>query len=135
MPRFYFHIRDAGQRRSRDELGLDFPDVETAYLEAFRAAEGIRAEFVARGQNPQDYAIEVTNAADELVFDLPFSEIFDRRAGRYVLQSKIVRAAREQGNRMVQLSAEVAEQVRLVRENLRRSQDLLNSLGQGRSAA
>ncbi|MBQ0819500.1 hypothetical protein KBI52_04585 [Microvirga sp. HBU67558] len=134
MPRFYFHIRDADQRRSRDELGLDFPDAETAYLEAFRSAEDIRAEFMARAQNPQDYAIEVTNAADELVFDLPFSEIFDRHAGRHAPRSEIVRAAREQGDRMMRLTAEVAEQVRLVRENLRRSRDLLNSLGQPRGA-
>lgn len=130
MPHFYFHIRGADQRRSRDESGLDFPDVETAYLEAFRAAEGIRGEFVARGQNPQDYAIELANAADELILDLPFAEIFDRHAGRQVTRS-MIRAAREQGKRMMQLSAEVAEQVRLVRENLRRSQDLLSSFGQG----
>ncbi|WP_414471337.1 DUF6894 family protein [Microvirga sp. M2] len=130
MPHFYFHIRDADQRRSRDRLGLEFPDVETAYLEAFRAAEGIRGVFVARGRNPRDYAIEVANAADELILDLPFAEIFDRHAGRHVPRS-MIKAAREQGNRMMRLSAEVAEQVRLVRENLRRSQDLLNSLGRG----
>ena len=94
------------------------------------AGEGIRAEFLARTQNPEDYAIEVTNAADELVFDLPFSEIFGRHAGRQVSRP-IVRMAREQRDRMIRLSAEVAEQVRLLQENLRRSQDLLDSLGTG----
>ena len=76
MPRFFFHIRGTHQELSRDELGLDFPDVETAYRVTFCAAYDIRAEFAARGQHPCDYTIEVMNAADELVFSLPFSEAF-----------------------------------------------------------
>ena len=38
MPHFFFHVRGACQELSRDELGLDFPDVETAYRETFSAA-------------------------------------------------------------------------------------------------
>ena len=59
MPRFFFHVRFDHHNRSRDELGLDFPDVETARTEALRAAKDLRDEFVAHGQNMRDYAIEV----------------------------------------------------------------------------
>ena len=78
MPRFFFHVRGADERLSRDELGLDYPNEETAYLEAFRAAKDLRGEFAVRGENPQDYVIEVANASHELVFDLPFADVFDQ---------------------------------------------------------
>jgi hypothetical protein len=73
MPRFYFHIRDHGQDLSRDLLGLDYPDVETAYDEAVRAARDLAGEFAARGENPEDYAIEAVNTSGEVAFTLPFS--------------------------------------------------------------
>jgi hypothetical protein len=82
MPHFFFHVRGARQELSRDELGLDFPDVETAYRETFCAARDIRAVFTARGRQPRDYTIEVENAANELVFRLPFSEALDHRVPR-----------------------------------------------------
>ena len=78
MPRFFFHIRSADQRLSRDELGVDFPDLETAYVEVFRAARDICDAFTTRGEDPQDYVIAVANASHEFVFDLPFSYVFDR---------------------------------------------------------
>jgi hypothetical protein len=52
MPHFFFHVRSIGWSLSRDELGLEFPDAETAYREAFRAASAIEDEFAARGQSP-----------------------------------------------------------------------------------
>jgi hypothetical protein len=36
--RYFFHLR-IGATLSVDEIGLDLPDVETAYLEAFKAAQ------------------------------------------------------------------------------------------------
>ena len=71
MPRFFLHIRGNGQGRSDDEFGLDFPDVETVRSEVVRAAQDVKHIFIARGQDPRDYAIEVcllytSDAADEL---------------------------------------------------------------------
>ena len=77
MPRFFFHVRFDHLSRSQDELGLDFPDAETARLEAVRAARGLIDEFAAQRQNPRDYAIEAENVSGELVFRLPFAELFD----------------------------------------------------------
>ena len=77
LPLFFFHIRGDRQELSRDELGLEFPDVETAYRETFFAARDIRSVFAARGRHPRDYVIEVVNAEDKLVFRLPFSDILN----------------------------------------------------------
>jgi uncharacterized protein DUF6894 len=74
MPRFFFHIRGVHQELSRDELGLEFPDVKTVCIETICAARDIGAELAACGRSPRDYTIEVVNAAGELVFALPFSE-------------------------------------------------------------
>jgi hypothetical protein len=82
MPRFLFHVRFDHYNRSRDELGLDFPDVETAYRETFCAARDIMAVFAACGQHPRDYTIEVVDAADELIFKLPLSGSLDHQALR-----------------------------------------------------
>ena len=87
MPRFFFHVRFDHHNRSRDELGLDFPDVETARAEAVRAAKDLRDEFVAQGQNPRDYAIEVENGSGELVFPPAVLQAFrclSRRGGRFL---------------------------------------------------
>jgi hypothetical protein len=75
MPCFFLHIRGNGQGRSEDEFGLDFPDVETARSEVVRAAQDLKHIFIARDQDPRDYAIEVENDTGEVVFRLPFSEI------------------------------------------------------------
>src|SRR3712207_3297985 len=91
-------------------------------------------EWLRKGQNPRDYAFEVMNGAGEVVFELPFSEALDRQAGRRPAHlPRAIRMAVERGGRMMRLTAEVAEQAQLARENLRRSRDLLNSLGRGRA--
>jgi hypothetical protein len=77
MPLFFFHIRGADERLSRDEIGLEFPDVRTLYFTTLCAAWDVGAELEALGHNPRDCAIEVMNAANELVFKLPFSEALD----------------------------------------------------------
>jgi hypothetical protein len=82
MPWFFFHVRGIRQELSRDELGLDFPDVETAYLETLCAARDIGTAFAASGRNVRDFRIEVTNAADELIFRLPISEAIDHQVPR-----------------------------------------------------
>ena len=74
MPLFFFHIRSVRQELSRDELGLEFPDVTTVYRETLCAARDIAIELAACGRSPRDYAIEVMTDADELVLELRFSE-------------------------------------------------------------
>ncbi|WP_409564977.1 DUF6894 family protein [Microvirga sp.] len=41
IPCFYFHLR-AAQDLNPDEVGLEPPDAETAYLKAFQTAQDMR---------------------------------------------------------------------------------------------
>jgi hypothetical protein len=95
MPRFFFHIRSNGNGRSCDDLGLDFPSVETACSEALRAAQGLKGAFAARGEDPRDHAIEIENEAGEVVLHLPFSEVFDDLIGVGILRSQEVQGREE----------------------------------------
>ena len=79
MPRFFFHVRGNCRELSRDGLGFDLPDVDTACLMTISAARDLRTVFADRGQDPRDYVIEIRNAADELVFELPFAAAFDQQ--------------------------------------------------------
>src|SRR5687768_11214208 len=83
LPRFFFHVRKFRQELSRDEFGFDLPDVETACLMTISAARDLQVVFPAGGRDPQEYAIEVRNAADEMVFQLPFSAAFDHQESQF----------------------------------------------------
>ncbi|MBQ0819502.1 hypothetical protein KBI52_04600 [Microvirga sp. HBU67558] len=80
MPRFYFHLRGGPEGLSRDGTGLDLPDVETAYLEAYDAVIDTGRELIIEGLNPQGYAFEITNRSGELMVEIPFAEVLDRHA-------------------------------------------------------
>ena len=129
MPKFFFHLRDNQNSLSRDDMGLDFPDAETACLEAYQGAIDMAREYFANGRNPRGYALEVVNEAGDVLFELPFAEALDAHSGRRpVKQSKAVRVVKEHGERMVRLTTEVAQQVKMAQQNLHRSQELLGRL-------
>ncbi len=135
MPLFFFHLRGGSEGPDLDEDGLDLPDAEAAYLEAHQTALDMAQEWLRKGRNPRGYAFEVVNGAGEVVFEVPFAKALDRQAGRRLVNlPRAIKTAMEHGDRMRRLSAEVAEQVRLVRENLDRSRDLMNRLGKGHAS-
>jgi hypothetical protein len=80
MPLFYFHVRCHGETLSKDEFGLDFPDVVSAHNQALRAARDLDGVFAARGKDPNDCTVEVENASGELVVSLSFAAIFNEQA-------------------------------------------------------
>jgi hypothetical protein len=117
MPRFFVHVRGARNELSRDDLGLDFPDVETAYLEVFRAALEIRRELAFQGRDPLGCAIEVVNASDKLIFVLPFSEICERHDTRPPFSPTAPAATgQEQVNGIILPNADPAKLIELVRK-------------------
>lgn len=75
MPRFYLHVHGNNRRMNHDDVGLEYPDVETAWSAVVRAAQTLKLVFAAHDHDPRGYAIEVENEAGEVVFRLPFSEI------------------------------------------------------------
>ena len=134
MPQFFFHLRGGPNSFSLNDLGVELPDIEAAYLEAFQAAKDMAQEWLTKGLNPRPCAFEVVNAAGDLVLELPFSEALDHQAGRRPVKlSRSVRTAKERGERMTRLTTEVAEQVKMAQENLRRSQELLKGFGKNKA--
>jgi len=119
MPRFFVHVRSAWNELSRDELGLDFPDVETAYSEVLRAALEVRRELAVHGRDPLGYAIEVVNASDEVIFVLPFSEVHGHQGTRLPPFSIAPDATgRERLDGIVLPSADPAKLIELVRNGI-----------------
>ncbi|MFC1458474.1 DUF6894 family protein [Microvirga arabica] len=132
MPRFFFHLR--GVLEDLDQDGVDLPDMEAAYLEAHQSALDMAQEWLHQGRNPRGYAFEVVNDTGEVVFELPFAEALDRQAGRRPVNLPgTIRTAKEQGERMMRLTAELAQQVKDAQANLRRSCELLQHLGKNRA--
>ena len=130
MPLFFFHLRGGPDGLSLDKDGLDLLDVEAAYLEAHQTALDMAQEWLRKGRSPRGYAFEVANGAGEVVFEVPFAEALDRQAGRRPVNlTRAIRTAKEQGERMMRLSAELAQQVKEARENLHRSRELLQRFG------
>jgi hypothetical protein len=74
MPRFYFHFK-RGEEVELDAEGLDFPSMEEAYLEAFRAAVELWGELLAKRQDPTTMAFEICDSAGNHLLTLPFSEV------------------------------------------------------------
>jgi hypothetical protein len=73
MPRFFFDLRNAGGV-DHDELGIELPGVEAAYLEAHSTAVSLWAEARLRGAKPTYIAFEIRDTLDRVVLELPFSE-------------------------------------------------------------
>ncbi len=74
VPRFFFDLRLNGERMERDDVGIDLPDFETAYLEAHRAAVEMWADARRQGNKPTQVGFEVRDALGTLVLELPFTE-------------------------------------------------------------
>ncbi len=80
IPRFFFDHCDS-HGIARDDEGLDLPDLDTAYLEAFWAATEMWIEALRQVRNPSDERFEIRNAAGAVVLVLPFSEILESGRG------------------------------------------------------
>jgi hypothetical protein len=73
MPLFRFHLRSlAGLEH--DDIGLECPDLETAYLEACHTIPEMAVDLVRKGVNPMSHAFEITDAAGQVLLKVPFAE-------------------------------------------------------------
>jgi hypothetical protein len=75
--RYYFHLR-IGHTVSPDEIGLDLPDLETAYLEAFKAAREMWSELLAEGSDPLSRCFEIADERGRSLLTLPFAEVLEQ---------------------------------------------------------
>jgi hypothetical protein len=75
--RYHFHLR-IGRELSPDEIGLDMPDLETAYLEAFQAAQAMWSELLAERSDPMLRSFEIADSDGRVLLILPFREVLER---------------------------------------------------------
>ena len=72
MPRYFFNFtRDD----SRDDIGVELPDSETAFIEAVRGARSCMADAVMRGSLPLSDEVEVSDHDGRVLFVIPFREV------------------------------------------------------------
>ena len=79
MAQFYFDYRDNQGRLDTDETGIEFPDLETAYLDAYRAAIDMWAESRRCGDNLGSASFTIRDRNGVLV-ELPFAEALGLKA-------------------------------------------------------
>jgi hypothetical protein len=73
MPLFRFHLH-APNGVEFDDTGLEFQDLETAYLEACHTIPEIAADLVREGLSPMLHAFEIVDAAGQVLMEVPFGE-------------------------------------------------------------
>ena len=75
--RYHFHLR-IGRELSPDEIGIDMPDLDTAYLEAFQAAQAMWSELLAERSDPMLRSFEIADSDGRVLLILPFREVLER---------------------------------------------------------
>jgi len=76
MPRFFFDFHQGGEC-DPDVLGLELPNAEQAYLEVFKAAQGMWGEFLQQRRDPRRCAFHVRSEQGEVMFVFSFQEVLD----------------------------------------------------------
>ena len=74
MPRYFFDLASPGAVE-RDELGIEFDDLDMAYLDAWRAVAEISAEMSGEGRDPSRLRFDVRDACRRPLLDIPFGEM------------------------------------------------------------
>jgi hypothetical protein len=122
MPQFYFNLVSGGERMT-DDLGLELPSVEVAYLEAYRGALDVIHDMLRDRQDPTGYRFEVTDDRGRVLLELPFSEAMQPR-GRPSLRD--VDGVLQRGlERSRQLREEIDAEMVKMRAGLERSREVL----------
>jgi hypothetical protein len=71
MPRYFFKFTGD---LARDDLGIEMPDIETAFIEAVRGARSCIADRALRGVLSLSDEVEVSDDDGHVLFVVPFAE-------------------------------------------------------------
>jgi DNA anti-recombination protein RmuC len=122
MPRYFFHFR-SGKLLEHDQDGLEMPDLDTAYLEAFEAAKDMWIDAIrTRGDNPSQQQFEISDADDHTLLIVPLREVLEN------LKATPKQLPMENAERAAKLSAEVKQMVATARRSVEQSRELLARL-------
>lgn len=73
LPLFLFHLRTP-DGLDEDDLGIELPDLERAYLEAYRAIPETVVDLMRQGVEPRGHAFVIADAAGAVLMEVPLSE-------------------------------------------------------------
>ena len=108
MPRYYFHL-NRPDGLDRDDIGLELPNLEAAYLGAFEAILPMTVDLTRRNENPRRYAFEIADETGTVLLDVPFSEFLDR-GRRPTAPQRQPRRAGAEAARTVELIAAIGRE-------------------------
>jgi len=84
MPHFYFHVFN-GSGETRDEEGVDLPDLAAAVARATSGIRSILCDELSRGLLDLGGMIRVTDEQGRMLIEVPFDTAVELRpANRYV---------------------------------------------------
>lgn len=81
MPVYKIHLR----RRSTiqpDDLGIEFPDLEAAYLDVCRIIPDTARDMLINGCDPMSASYIICDSAGEQLLDVPFEDVLSPRERR-----------------------------------------------------
>src|SRR5262245_55996431 len=113
IPLFFFDHYN-GEYLDRDETGLVFPDLDSAYLEAIRAATEMWGEALLEVRNPGRERFEIRDLTGQVLLVLPFSEIIETGKGARRLPPSFAELTATAG-RVRNLEGDVRAQIDLAR--------------------
>lgn len=115
LPLFLFHLRTP-DGLEEDDLGIELPDVEHAYLEAYRAIPETVVDLMRQGVEARDHVFVIADAEGAVLMEVPLSEpLHPQQKGRPL----------EPFDRARRLSGEIAAEIARARETAQQSREIL----------
>ena len=123
MPLYFFHL-SAPDDYSRDEVGVEYPNAEAAYLGAHQAALEISLDLLRHQTDPNLHSFEIVDEAGQTLFELPFSEVMQPSRHPLPPAELHARISRQQ-QRAVRAASELRQSVERTRSLLAATRALL----------
>jgi hypothetical protein len=111
MARYHFNFRD-GDTLDVDDVGIEFENVEEAYLAAYHAIGEMLPERISARRDPLDCAFEITDHRGAALITVPFSEVLERGGKPAAPKRAAFLDAVANARRMKRLTAELSQQLR-----------------------
>ena len=129
MALFFFHFFD-GRDRFMDDLGVDLPSADQAYLEAVATATGMWGELIASRTDPSCCAFDIANSEGLTINRVEFSELLEncRPAISKSPPTDVGRPLAETPRRAVMARADLVTSLTQVRQSLAEASALLSRL-------
>src|SRR5262249_22159457 len=123
--RYYFHLQ-IGRSFSPDEIGLELPDLETAYLEAFKAAQEMWTELLVERSDPFLRSFEIADEHGQVLLTLPFREVLERAHKPTGTLPKLAQTLKSELEKRRMIAGSLQEQIKATRKTVEATRKTLD---------